>query len=435
MLKSAKLPVFYGWIVVAIAFVTMGIGVNTRTVFSLLFPPILDEFGWERAAVAATFSIGFIAATLLVPLIGAMMDRYGPRITIPVGAVITAAGLVLATYARLPWHFYLTLGVMVVGGSIFMAYIGHGLFLYNWFHRRRGLALGLAFAGVGFGSITIFPWVQHLIQTQGWRTSNWILAGLLIAVVVPLNAIFQRKHPHDLGLQPDGAHAPVPLKEGERGPVDRAIVDPAWAATDWTLRRAMRTARFWWLVVAFNTGLYAWYAVQIHQTRYLMDAGILPEAAAVALGLVGLFGVVGQIGIGHLSDRVGREWAWTASLLGYLACYVFLLLLQEVPSVWLMYAMVAAQGLLGYGLASVFGAVPAELFGGRRFGVIFGVLAAASNAGAATGPWATGLMFDASGNYAGAWHVAIAMCVISIAAMWLASPRKVRLVGGRIPKD
>jgi predicted MFS family arabinose efflux permease len=83
----------------------------------------------------------------------------------------------------------------------------------------------------------------------------------------------------------------------------------------------------------------------------------------------------------------------------------------------------------------VFGAVPAELFGGRRFGVIFGVLAAASNAGAATGPWATGLMFDASGNYAGAWHVAIAMCVISIAAMWLASPRKVRLVGGRIPKD
>ena len=89
-----RLPFFYGWIVVAVAFVTMDIGVNTRTAFSLLFPPILAEFGWDRAATAGAFSIGFVVATVYVPFMGLAMDRLGPRIVIPFGVVICSAGLV-----------------------------------------------------------------------------------------------------------------------------------------------------------------------------------------------------------------------------------------------------------------------------------------------------------------------------------------------------
>ena len=95
------IPFFYGWVVVAIAFITLGIGVNARTFFSLLFPPILEEFKWDRATIAATFSIGFIASTVLAPLVGSMMDKFGPRFVIPLGATITAAGFILATYAKL----------------------------------------------------------------------------------------------------------------------------------------------------------------------------------------------------------------------------------------------------------------------------------------------------------------------------------------------
>ncbi len=119
-----KTPFFYGWIVIGIAFVTLGIGVNARTFFSLLFPPILEEFGWDRATVAGTFSIGFIAAIILAPLVGTMMDKFGPRFVIPLGTIITAAGFILATHAREPWHFYITLGLMVVGGSLFINYMG-----------------------------------------------------------------------------------------------------------------------------------------------------------------------------------------------------------------------------------------------------------------------------------------------------------------------
>ena len=196
----------------------------------------------------------------------------------------------------------------------------------------------------------------------------------------------------------------------------------------------MRTGRFWWLILAFVTSLYAWYAVQVHQTRYLIDVGISAEVAAVALGLVGLTGVFGQIAVGALSDRIGRELAWSLALMGYLLTYACLFILREWPSEWLMYVMVGLQGLIGYGLASVFGAVPAELFSGKRYGVIFGIIGACSSTGAAIGPWVTGVLFDIAGNYETAFILAMILCGISIAAMWIASPRKVILVAGRARK-
>jgi hypothetical protein len=121
---ARRLPFFYGWIVVGVAFVTMAICVNARTAFSLLFPPILDEFGWERGVME-------------------------------LGVAATAAGLLLATFASEPWHVYVTLGMLVGAGSTFTGYTGQALFLPNWFVRGRGLAMSIAFAGVGVGSIVL----------------------------------------------------------------------------------------------------------------------------------------------------------------------------------------------------------------------------------------------------------------------------------------
>lgn len=427
MIDPRRLPFFYGWVVVAVAFVTMGIGVNTRTAFSLLFPPILAEFGWDRGVTAGAFSIGFLVATAYVPFLGMAMDRFGPRAVIPIGIVITSAGLVLAPLTSRPWHLHVTLGALVGGGSIFMTYIGHSLFLPHWFVRRRGLAIGIAFSGVGIGSIVLFPWLGRLIESSGWRAACWALAALLVVVLLPLNATLPRRRPEDMGLTPDG---------GAGGSAGRAapdnVVDRAWASVDWTLARAVRTARFWWLSAGFFAALLAWYMVQAHQTKYLLDIGFDRRHAAWALGWVGLTGIVGQIALGWLSDRIGREWAWTLGLLGFAVCYATLLVLPRHPSPALLYVMVGAQGLLGYGLASVFGAIPAEIFHGRHYGTIFGTLNLSANAGAAFGPWLAGTIYDRAGTYTPAWLVAIAACALSIVAIWLASPRKVRAVAGRV---
>lgn len=429
--RDLRLPVFYGWVVVAVAFVTMGVGVNVRTAFSLLFPPILAEFGWQRATIAAAFSLGFASSALYAPFIGMAMDRFGPRIVIPFGALLISAGLALTTVAAQPWHFYLSLGVLVVGGSVLVSYVGHSMILPQWFVRRRGLATGIAFSGVGVGSIVLFPWLQTLIGGSGWRTACWALAGLLLAVVLPLNLALQRRRPADLGLMPDGdSRSAAAVAPGD----EDNVVDRRWAATEWTLARALRTPRFWWLFAAFFSGLFVWYGVQVHQTTYLVEIGFTAELAAWALGLVGLAGIAGQIAIGHLSDRVGREWAWTVAAVGFVLCHLCLLALEQRPSTLLVYLMVAAQGLLGYGLATVYGAIPAELFQGKHFGSIFGTLSSASIVGAASGPWLMGAVYDRTGSYAPAFWLAIAVGLASIACVWCAAPRKVRVVAGQIAR-
>src|SRR5215510_10819419 len=295
--RLARLPFFYGWVVVAVAFVTMAVGVNTRTAFSLLFPPILAEFGWDRGRTAASFSIGFIAAIAYAPAIGMVMDRFGPRLMIPFGAVLVSVGMILATFVTQPWHLHLTMGLLVGGGTIFLSYMGHSLFLPYWFARQRGLALGIAFSGVGLGSIVIFPWLQAFISRVGWREACWVMAVVLLVVVLPPNILLQRRRPEDLGLAPDGDdESKHSLQMQARA---NNIVDPVWAATDWTLARAMGTSRFWWLFVSYSSCLYAWYAIQVHQTKYLSEIGFPPASAAYALGLVGLTGSVGQIALGY----------------------------------------------------------------------------------------------------------------------------------------
>ena len=313
-----------------------------------------------------------------------------------------------------------------------MSYFGHSLFLPHWFVRRRGLAIGIAFSGVGVGSMVIFPWLQQIIDQVGWRHACWIMAIVLCVVLIPLNVLLQRQRPQDIGLEPDGDA--MPSATGHAEETRSNVVDPDWVATEWTLGLAMRTTRFWWVFGGFFSGLFAWYAVQVHQTKYLIETGFDPGLAAYALGLVGLTGIVGQIALGHLSDRVGREWAWTASGLGYVVCYASLLLLPQYPTSITLYLIVGSQGVLGYGLTSVVGAIPAELFHGKHYGTIFGALSMSAGLGAAGAPWITGMMYDRFGSYAPAWWLALGVSVVSILCIWCAAPRRVRAVAGQIDR-
>ncbi len=403
----------------------MGVGVNARTAFSLLFPPILAEFGWERGVIAGAFSFGFLVSAVLSPTIGGLMDRRGPRVVIELGVGLVGAGLLLAPYVQTPWQLYATLGVMVGGGSVCLGYSGQSLFLPNWFVRKRGLAMSLAFSGVGVGSIILLPWMQHVIDAAGWRAACQMLGLLTLVLLAPINLLL-RQRPQDLGLLPDGdsATAAAPRRSV-------VIVDATWAANDWTLRRALRTGRFWWTGLAFFSALFAWYAVQVHQTKYLVEIGFSADTAAWALGLVSLAGIPGQILLGHLSDRVGREAVWTIGSLGFAGTYAALLLMRDLPSPALLYLMIAAQGALGYGLTSVMGAIPAEIFEGKHYGSIFGTLMLALVFGGAVGPWAIGALHDLTGGYAAGFAMALAFSLLSALAVWRASPGKVRAVAGR----
>ena len=429
--RLARLPIFYGWIIVAVVFVTMAVGINARTAFSLLFPPILDEFGWDRGQAAGVFSFGFLISALMSPLVGRLMDRTGPRLVVEIGVVLLASGLLLAVLADGMWQVYATLGLLVGCGVNCLGYSVQSQFLPLWFVRRRGLAIGIAFSGVGVGGVVLLPWLQAMIEQQGWRAACLAL-GLIVAVVLaPLNLLLW-KRPGDIGLEPDGGRA----ADGAGAAMRRAvIVDADWAAVDWTLARAVRTTRFWWLCLSFFWVMYAWYAVQIHQTKYLIEVGVSPMQAGWALGLVSLVAIPGQIWLGHLSDRIGREWVWTIGCGGFVACYLALIALGHVPAPALVFLMVVAQGTLGYSLTSVMGPIGAEVFEGRQFGSIYGTMMLVGIAGGAAGPWVTGLLHDVTGGYAAGFWLALAASLVSAAAMWLAAPRKVRMVAGQVGRQ
>jgi MFS family permease len=172
----------------------------------------------------------------------------------------------------------------------------------------------------------------------------------------------------------------------------------------------------------------------VHQTKYLVEIGFSPALAAWALGGVSLVGIPGQIVLGYLSDRIGREFVWTVGSLGFTATFLLLLLLRDMPTPTLLYLMVAAQGVLGYGVTSVIGAIPAEIFQGRHYGTIFGTLMLASIGGGAVGPWLTGAVHDATGSYTIAFWIGIGASLLSVIAIWLAAPRKVRMVAGRVAR-
>lgn len=428
---GSRLPFYYGWLIVGIAFVTMAIAVTARTAFSLLLPPLIEEFGWHRGLVAGAFSFGFLVSAVLAPIVGRVMDRHGPRVVIGSGVCLMGVGLFLAQAIERPWQLYATLGVLVAAGANLTTYTAHSLFLPNWFIRRRGLAISIAFSGVGVGAIVLLPWLQTIIGRDGWRASCTTMGLLVFLVLGPLTLLVRRR-PEDIGLLPDGALHTASAEARHRA---SNVVDPAWATINWTLARAMRTGRFWWIVVGYFCALFAWYAVQVHQTKYLTEVGFTPLVAAWSLGIVSIVAIPGQIGLGALSDRVGREWVWTAACCGFAICYAALIGLERGPSYKLLYLMVVSQGLLGYALTSVMGPIVAEIFEGPHYGSIFGTITVALIGGGAAGPWAAGIIHDATGSYGPAFLLAIACCVISAAAIWIAAPRKVRLVPGRVSRS
>ena len=279
---SSRLPFYYGWLIVGVAFVTMAIGVTGRTAFSLLMPPLIEEFSWDRGLAAGAFSFGFLVSAVLSPIVGRVMDTRGPRMVIMTGVALMSVGLLLAPWVASPWHLYATLGVAVGGGANMMTYTAHSQFLPNWFVRRRGFAISIAFSGVGVGAIVLLPWLQCIILSQGWRASCGPWDCSFSLSFTPTQSCWCGRDPTKSACSPDGASIGG-FGSGEAKPRrrrsglgcrsigrSRAPSAPAASGGSWS---------------ATFCALVAWYAVQVHQTKYLVEIGFTPLVAAWALGM------------------------------------------------------------------------------------------------------------------------------------------------------
>lgn len=421
---------FYGWYLLGIAFLTIIVVYGVRLSFPVFYVAILDEFGWSRADTALIFSISAAVYGLVGLISGALADRFGPRKLIPLAAILLAAGTAACSLANEMWHFYVLFGIVVAVSSSGAGYVPLSVVLTNWFVRHRGAAFGVSSAGFGF-CFFLASVVRLLILNIGWRNSFLVLGSLPLLIVAPLNLIFMRHRPADKGLLPDGAE--VAMTTSDAPETDALVVDRKWTSTEWTVPKAIRTYRFW--AVFFATFLLwgvAASTLSTHMVAFLEDVGFAPVFAAVVYGLYGLMVAGGNL-LGFISDRLGRELTFGIGTIGAVLGAGVLLLVRDASVLWLPYLFAVAYGLCAGLNSPTLAAVTADLFQGRNFGKINGLMMLGFGMGGFVGPWLGGYIYDVLHNYYPAFvlvMIALAVCCLCV---WISAPRKIRLVVGKAP--
>ena len=419
--------IFYGWIVLSVAFIIVVIGYAIRNTFSVFYPAIVEEFGWGRGNTALMFSITMVVYGLLAPVSGILVDRFGPRIILPVGALIVGGGVALCSMATAQWHFYLFYGIMVAAGLSLTGWTPLTAIVSNWFVRKRGLAFGILAAGFG-GSLVFATIAQFLISTFGWQIAYMIIGAASVVIIVPLCTLLIRNHPRDRGLLPDGVQFSEVEPKISNEPVISTSVKDTWALTPWTLSKAIKTYQFWLLFfTAFCLLGLAENIAIAHMVFFFRDIGHEAMRAASMYSVFGVAFVVGNL-FSFLSDRLGRERVFLPSCLLSAVAVSFLFLIKDTSHPWLGLLYAVFFGL-GIGTAApVFFTTVADLFQGKHFGSIQGAVVLGFSLGGAIAPWLAGFLHDRTGSYFSTFLILLCSLLICLLLMWLVAPRKIRPV-------
>lgn len=414
-------PFYYGWMIVALAFLSMGFWAGLRATFAVFYVALLDEFSWSRGGTAGVQSIAYMVYIILAPLVGGLIDRLGPRRVIVPGILLLSIGLVLSAYTNSLVQFYFFYGVVVASGITFISITAYSPILANWFEKKRGMANGFAASGMGLGTFLLVPFAQYMISLWGWRISFVVLGAIVFMLLFPTTLLFLRHKPEELGLSLDGLDRREWVEKRENN-----VIDPGWAGMDWTLQKALRRGRYWALM-AFSflmvTGIYL---MLMHSVRFLVDQGLNKLSASFILALVGIISLPSRIFWGWLSDQIGREKTFTSGALFVSMAASSLILIDITGKTEFAYLFAIFLGL-GWGVsAPMFLSVSADLFQGRQFGLIYGVLEAVIGAGCAFGSWIAGFIFDKTESYQWAFFLAGSVSLLSGIFVWFAAPRKVR---------
>lgn len=429
-MRNITFRLYYGWVIIAVSFLTLFLALGTRNSFGVFYIAILREYGWNRAETAGAFSLAMIVHGLFAPVTGIFMDRFGPRLLFPLGSMILFAGLVAASRIHAIWHLYLFFGVAIAIGVNTLSFSPHMSIIPRWFIKKRGLASGLALSGSGAGVLVLVPMNEYFIGTLGWRYAFLILGGFILFLLVPLTSIFHRRSPRDVGQYPDGmtppfeGHLSSPIRESRR---EKSILENTHL---WTFRAAIGTKSFWALFfVALSNGFVINLMI-VHLAVYMVDLGYSQMLAASLVGLVGIMGSLGGIFCGFLSDRIGREMAFTlGSLLAFLGVTI-LLLTGHARSLWIPYIFAISYGLGMGATASPMAVITGDFFPGNALGRIMAIQSLGFGIGGALGPYLAGFFYDNMGSYVVPFLLLLFSLGIGILAVWTVAPlhRRSRMV-------
>lgn len=404
--------IHYGWVVVAVTFLTMLVTAGAVGAPGVLIDPLRAEFGWATADISSAFAIRLVLFGLMGPFAAAFLNRFGLRRVTAVALSLIAAGVLGSVFMTELWQLLLLWGLVVGIGTGLTAMVLGATVATRWFVARRGLVMGLLTASTATGQLVFLPLLAHLTESVGWRSALFaVLAMILVAALAVL--ALMRDRPADVGLTPygtAGVTASPAVSADASASLGAMLLSPLLA-----LREAAGTRTFWLLFGTFfvcgasTNGL-----VQTHFVSLCGDYGMAAVTAASMLAIIGVFDFVGTVGSGWLSDRFDswRLLFWYYALRGLSLLYLpftdFSLYELSIFAVF-------------YGLDWVATVPPtlkltAEAFG-ERANLVFGWVFAGHQLGAAFAAYGAGFTRTVYDTYLPAFFLAGVLCVLASLAI------------------
>lgn len=423
MKSERRLP--FRWIIVGVSFSTLALTYTIMYSFSVFFVALLKEFGWSRSLTAGAFSLFWILHGIIGPFVGNLVDRWGARWVFLLGSLLLGVGLVFCSWIESAWQLYLFFSVIAAVGVGSTGWVPNTTIIQNWFAEKRGLAMGIISSGVGIGIFVCVPAVQHLIEKVGWRMTYRLMAFVVPLSIMAMAVVFLRKRPRT-----------TPSKEAAEETLHTPVGNPrgrneGWGSRSWTLGQAIHTKPFRTLGLCFFFTGFITQSVLTHHVAFFVDQGLQTLSASYIAGLVGMVSVVGKIFWGTVSDKSGREVAFTLVAACAICGMLLLIAFTRLSSAKIPYTYALFFGMGYAGLAALLPIMTADFFAGPAYGAIFGTLYMLHGVGGAFGAWVGGFLYDHVHSYVPFLITVIVCALLACLTAWMAAPRKMRPVPGK----
>jgi MFS transporter, OFA family, oxalate/formate antiporter len=411
MSMSADRKIFYGYWIILAAFVTQFASIGLQNyVIGPFTIPMTEEFGWTRAEFTSARSIGQMVAAFTGFFIGAGVDRYGGRPFILVGMAILSTSVYALGSVQSLTHWIVINGFIVTIGAAMIGNLVVNVTLGKWFVNYRGRAVALAAMGVSLSGVLLPPITTWLVDTLGWRVA-WHVLGIGAALLIAPAALVIRRSPEDYNMNPDGHSAEQMASEmGDRARLDYA--------SSMTRRQAMRTGRFYALVLAFGLFQISITVMLLQTVPFMTDAGYPRLLAASMISLTSIPAFISKPFWGMLIDRYSARplAAIGAGITGF--SLIIIVLAVQVQNNVLVYSAFLLMGLGWGGLIPLQEVIWASYFGRRYLGSVRATALPFTFAMTALGPVLAAAHYDHFGNYDNAFLM-MAVCNLAAALMLL----------------
>ena len=387
---SPKFHIYYGWYIIASAFIILFFNSGARFSFGVMFKPMIVEFGWNRGLISSAFFLNMAVFALSLTVVGRFYDRYGPKWVIIVSSVFLSIGYMSISLISSFWQFFISYGFLSAIGLGGTSITLMAAITSKWFYKRRGLAISLALSGSCLGQFVLVPFFTQLVLRYGWRTSYFSIGLIMLAVNVALALSVMKNDPadqNDISVRHKNLSEAKPQKN-----LDSIGQD----SRDLGLKEAMCTYSFWlFAIVMFICGSGDFFIVT-HLIPFVTDFGFSATTAGNMLAWFGLMSLAGILLAGPASDLIGNKMPIAVTFFVRLLLFLLILKFQNRLA---FYIFALAFGSTFIVTAPLNPTLVGRLYGFSHVGLISGFIGTIHHLGGGLWTYLGGLSFDSTGDY------------------------------------